>query len=96
MLGISPWILLVTKRSEISKFMEQIKKTAEYTIYQKKSSRYAVRDANRKWVNGDEKIKILLGEKLIKAAMPKPKAKEEKEEKTEEGSEEKSGGEADS
>ena len=57
--------------------MEQIKKTADYTIYQKKSSRYAVRNAKREWINGDEKVKILLKEKLVKAAPPKPKAKEE-------------------
>ena len=66
--------------------MEQVKKTADYTIYQKKSSRYAVRDAARKWVNGEEKVKILVKEKLLKVEIPKPKAKEE-------ASEEKAAGE---
>ena len=53
--------------------MEVVKKTNEYTIYQKRSKRYAVKDANKRWVKSDEKVKILLGEKLIKAPEPKPK-----------------------
>jgi hypothetical protein len=59
--------------------LEQIKKTADYTIYQKRSKRYAVRDAKRAWISGDEKIKILLSEKLITVAAPKPKAEPEAE-----------------
>ncbi|MFM1571646.1 MAG: hypothetical protein ACKJRN_09495, partial [Porticoccaceae bacterium] len=50
--------------------MKVIKKTKDYVVYQKSSGRYAVKDANRNWVNADEKIKILLGEGLIKAVMP--------------------------
>ena len=53
--------------------MEVVKKTNEYTIYQKRSKRYAVKDANKRWVKGDEKVKILLGEKLVKAPESKPK-----------------------
>lgn len=53
--------------------MEVVKKNKEYTIYQKRSKRYAVRDASQAWVRGDEKVKILLSEKLITAAAPKPK-----------------------
>ena len=52
--------------------MEIVKKTPEYEIIKKRSGRYGVRDANRKWVNGEEKVKILLAEKLIKAPEPKP------------------------
>ena len=51
--------------------MEIVKKTDQYEIVKKRSGRYGVRGADRKWVNGDEKVKILLAEKLIKAAPPK-------------------------
>ncbi len=72
--------------------MEQVKKTADYTIYQKRSKRYAVRDAKRAWISGDEKVKILLAEKLITAPAPEPKeepaAEEAAEEATEEATEE--------
>ncbi|MGB5810539.1 MAG: hypothetical protein WBG86_08425 [Polyangiales bacterium] len=51
--------------------MEIVKKTPEYEIIKKRSGRYGVRDAQRKWVNGDEKVKVLLAEKLIKAPEPK-------------------------
>lgn len=53
--------------------MKTVKKTDNYTIYQKRSNRYAIKDADKKWVNGDDKLKILLAEKLVKAAAPKPK-----------------------
>ena len=52
--------------------MESVKKTAEYEILKKRSGRYAVRSADREWISGDEKVKILVEEKLIKAAAPKP------------------------
>ena len=72
--------------------MKTIKETKEYTIIEKRSKRYGVRNnETRKWINGEEKIKILLKEKLIKAAPPK-KVEEPKEEvaaeATTEGSEE--------
>ncbi len=54
--------------------MEIVKQTDEYEIVKKRSGRYGVRGKNRKWVNGDEKVRILLAEKLIKA--PEPKAPE--------------------
>ena len=59
--------------------MKVIKKTKDYVIYQKSSGRYAIKDADKNWVNADEKIKILLAEKLIKAvaAAPAPKKTEE-------------------
>jgi hypothetical protein len=50
--------------------MKVIKKTKDYVVYQKSSGRYAVKDANKNWVNADEKVKILLAEKLIKAFVP--------------------------
>jgi len=52
--------------------METVKKTAEYTIVKKRSGRYGVLGASGKWLNGDDKVKVLLAEKLIKAAAPKP------------------------
>lgn len=51
--------------------MEKVKATKEYTIFKKRNNRYAVKDTNGKWVKADEKIKILLSEKLIKAPAPK-------------------------
>ena len=72
--------------------MEIVKKTDEYEIVKKRSGRYGVRTADRKWVNGEEKVKILLAEKLIKAPEPKAPEPEESAEAseaaTEEGSEE--------
>ncbi|MGB2287890.1 MAG: hypothetical protein ACPH3D_06350, partial [Porticoccaceae bacterium] len=56
--------------------MKVIKRTKEYIVYQKASGRYAVKDANKNWVNADEKVRILVTEGLIKAAMP-PVAVEE-------------------
>ncbi|MDA1076584.1 MAG: hypothetical protein O3A63_17795 [Proteobacteria bacterium] len=47
-------------------------RTDEYTIYQKRSGRYAVRGADRNWVNGEAKTAALLANKLI--AAPKVKA----------------------
>lgn len=54
--------------------MQEVKKTAEYTIFKKKNGRYAVKGANRQWVNGEEKTKILLANDLIKVSAPGPAA----------------------
>lgn len=51
--------------------MELVKKTNEYSVFKKKNGRYGVKGAKNKWINGDEKIKILLKEGLIKAPAPK-------------------------
>ena len=50
--------------------MKLVKKTAEYSIYQRSDDRYAVKDADKKPVNGEEKVKILVAEDLIKVAVP--------------------------
>ncbi|MCB1690007.1 MAG: hypothetical protein KDI33_16040 [Halioglobus sp.] len=50
--------------------MKLVKKTAEYSIYLRGDKRYAVQDANKKAVNGDEKVRILLEEELVKAPVP--------------------------
>ena len=60
--------------------MELIKKSGDYVIYQKRSKRYAVKNADHKWVNGDEKTNVLLAEKLIKVAPPKKKEEKPAEE----------------
>lgn len=61
--------------------MKTVKKTAEYTIFERRDGRYAVKNAAKKWVNGDDKIAVLKKEKLLKApkAKPKPKAEPEPE-----------------
>lgn len=69
--------------------MKVIKKTSEYTITQRRDGRYAVVDGNKKPVNGEEKVKILLAETLIKvseaAPAPEPAAEEAAPEETAEG-----------
>lgn len=63
--------------------MTLIKKTAEYSIFQRGDNRYAVRDAGSQAVNGDEKVRILRAEGLIKIAAaaaraePQPETPEE-------------------
>ena len=55
--------------------MELIKKTDNYTIYKKKSGRYAVKNKEKKYLSDKEKVEILLGEKLIKLS-PRKKPEE--------------------
>ena len=52
--------------------MKVVKKTSEYTISQRRDGRYAVVGSDRKPVNGDDKVKILLAEELIKVTAPAP------------------------
>lgn len=52
--------------------MEAVKKTKEFTILKKRSGRYAVRGADRKWIHGEDKLKILSDAGL--AIAPKKKA----------------------
>ena len=47
--------------------MKLIMRTDDYTIYQRRDSRYAVQDANKAPINGDEKVTILLKHELVKA-----------------------------
>ena len=57
--------------------MKLVKKTAQYSIYQRGDARYAVMDARKQPINGVEKAGILLAEDLIKATLPaKPPAAE--------------------
>ncbi len=50
--------------------MKLVKKTEQYSIYKRGDDRYAVKDANKKPVNGDEKVSILLAEDLVKVTRP--------------------------
>lgn len=74
--------------------METVKKTSEYTIVKKRNGRYGVRAAGRKWVNAEEKVKILLAEGLI--TVSEPKAEEPAEEPAEEAAAEEAAGEEES
>ena len=53
--------------------MKLIKKTPDYKIYVRGDDRYAVQDASGKPVNGEEKVRILVEEELIKVTVPAPK-----------------------
>lgn len=70
--------------------MKLVKKTAEYSIYKRSDDRYAVKDANKNAVNGEEKVKILLAEELVKVTLPAEPVAEEapEEEAAEEAAEE--------
>ena len=52
--------------------MKAVVKTDDYTIYQRRDERYAVEDANKKAINGDEKAAILSKHELIKVTLPAP------------------------
>ena len=65
--------------------MKSVKKTEKYEIFTKRSGRYAVKGADKKWVNGDEKVKILVAEKLVE---PPPVKEEPAAEEAAEGGEE--------
>ena len=53
--------------------MKLIKRVAEYKIFMRGDNRYAIQDSNGKPVNGEEKVRILLKEDLIKVTVPSPK-----------------------
>ena len=42
----------------------------EYTIYQRRDGRYAVEGADKKPINGDEKVTILAANELIAVTLP--------------------------
>lgn len=72
--------------------MEVVKKTDAYVIVKKRSGRFGVKTQEGKWINGDEKVKILVEAGLVKAAVPAPK-EEPAEEATEEAAAAPEGGE---
>ncbi|MBN7796025.1 hypothetical protein JYP50_05470 [Parahaliea mediterranea] len=72
--------------------MKLVKKTAEYSIYQRGDERYAVKGADKKPVNGEEKVRILVAEGLVTVTAPAEKPAEE--EAAAEGGEEAAGEES--
>lgn len=56
--------------------MKRIAKTDEHTIYEKRSGRYAVKDKQKRWVRGDDKLAVLNAQGLVKAPAPKAAAPE--------------------
>ncbi len=60
--------------------MKLIKKAAEYSVFQRKDGRYAVRGNNKNWIHGEDKVSILQDEGLLKK--PEPKAEPEPEPET--------------
>ncbi len=58
--------------------MEVVKLVKGLTIVKKRNGRFGVKNAKGKWVNAEEKVKVLLGEGLIAAPVAKKApAKEE-------------------
>jgi hypothetical protein len=57
--------------------MKLVKKTDDYSIYQRADNRYAVQGADKQPINGDEKARILLAEELIKVTLPAEPVAEE-------------------
>ena len=68
--------------------MKLIKKTAEYKIFMRGDDRYAVQDTSGKPVNGEEKVRILVEEDLIKVTLPSPKEEVAESEDTADGGDE--------
>jgi hypothetical protein len=67
--------------------MKVVLRNDEYTIYQRRDGRYAVEGADKKAINGDEKVAILVANDLIKAALPAAPEPEPVEEAAEEAAE---------
>ena len=64
--------------------MKVVLRNDEYTIYQRRDGRYAVEGADKKAINGDEKVAILVANDLVKAALPAAPEPEPAEETAEE------------
>ncbi|MCB1855484.1 MAG: hypothetical protein KDI05_11425 [Halieaceae bacterium] len=50
--------------------MKLVKRTDQYSIYLRGDKRYAVEDAGKQPVNGEDKVRILVAEGLLKVAAP--------------------------
>jgi hypothetical protein len=77
-----------TLKLTLEKSMKVVVKNDEYTIYQRRDGRYAVENAAKKAVNGDEKVAILLANELVKVTPPAAPAEEPAEDVVEESAEE--------
>ena len=67
--------------------MKLIRKVGEYKIFMRGDDRYAIQDANGKPVNGEEKVRILVKEDLIKVTVPSPKEAPESDDAADRGEE---------
>lgn len=54
--------------------MKFAKRTAEYVVLKRADGRYAVKGADGKFINGDDKVNILIAEGLRTAPEPKAEA----------------------
>jgi hypothetical protein len=54
----------------MEKSMKVVVTNDEYTIYQRRDGRYAVEGADKKPINGDEKVTVLLANELISVTPP--------------------------
>lgn len=64
--------------------MKVVKKTSEYTISLRRDGRHAVVNAKKQPINGEDKVKILAAENLLKVPAPKPAPEPETEVASEE------------
>ncbi len=53
--------------------MEQVKESGDFKIFKKRSGRFCIKNKDGKFVNGEEKAKILFENSLIKLDPPKKK-----------------------
>ncbi len=51
--------------------MEKVKATKDFKIFKKRNGRFGVKNEKGKWINGEDKVKILSAEGLIKVSIPK-------------------------
>lgn len=54
------------------RIVELVKKVEGFKVFKRRDGRFAVETANGKAVNGEEKVKVLLAEGLIKVTEPAP------------------------
>jgi hypothetical protein len=66
--------------------MQQVKKSGDYTIFRKKSGRYAVMGKKKQLLHGNDKAQVLLAEALIEPPKQKTPASEAAPESAEESS----------
>ena len=84
-------LILTSSDLQEGEVMEVVKQTKDFTVVKKRNGRFGVKNAKGQWINKEEKVKVLLGEGLIKVAAPKkeePVAEEAPAETAEETTEE--------
>jgi hypothetical protein len=67
--------------------MKVVKKTSEYTIFQRRDNRYAIVNSKKNAINGEDKVKILTDEGLVKKPAPAPAPEPEAEAPAEDAAE---------